>query len=124
MFLIDFVAPPSTRYPLPVTRCSLLDTRDKLENTLEVFISFRRCVHNFQMAKFESWQAAIERLIANYKLALHCPGQSSPVQSQFSARQIQLNFGFTLSIKHTKRWPAAVKACTANLLAVQAVASM
>lgn len=79
-----------TRYPLLVARYSILDTRDKLENTLEVFISFRRCVHNFQMAKFESWQAAIERLIANYKLALHCPGQSSPVSVQREADSIKL----------------------------------
>lgn len=62
------------------------------------------------MAKFESWQAAIERCCQLQACIVRSDVQTDRRTDGRTDEQIQLNFGFTLSIKHTTRWPAAVKA--------------
>lgn len=91
------------------TKYSILDTRAlRLKNLKPAKFSFRS--HNFQMAKFESWQAAIERCCQLQACIVRSDVQTDRQTDGRTDEQIQLNFGFTLSIKHTTRWPAAVKA--------------
>lgn len=91
------------------TKYSILDTRAlRLKNLKPAKFSFRS--HNFQMAKFESWQAAIERCCQLQACIVRSDVQTDRQTDGRTDEQIQLNFGFTLSIKHTTRWLAAVKA--------------